>query len=300
MDATHIPLDSISLAGNEQADRDRDDHTHEIRADLAYKRIVFVNHMYLGHPGGADRSWILIDAGPTGLSAGPIKHAAEDRFGRGIRPSAIILTHGHFDHIGAAKELSIEWECPIYAHHLELPYLNGTSAYPPADPSVGGGMMSLTSGMFPSGPFDLGEWLQPLPDDGTILGFPEWKWIHAPGHSAGMIALWREKDRTLIAADAFITTDVESAYAALTQKMELQGPPMFLTPDWQAAGNTVRMLASLEPDTIVCGHGRAMMGPEMLAKLHYLAENFEQIALPKQGRYLNNPARPEDGTAYVS
>jgi glyoxylase-like metal-dependent hydrolase (beta-lactamase superfamily II) len=115
-----------------------------------------------------------------------------------------------------------------------------------------------------------------------------------------MIALWRERDRTLIAADAFITTDVESAYAALTQKPELQGPPTFLTIDWREACESVRQLAALRPETVITGHGRAMRGPEMLAKLDELATRFEEIAIPEHGKYVNHPARIEDGTAYCS
>ena len=32
------------------------------------------------------------------------------------------------------KELSEQWDAPIYAHELERPYLDGTAAYPPPDP----------------------------------------------------------------------------------------------------------------------------------------------------------------------
>jgi len=35
------------------------------------------------------------------------------------------MTHGHFDHVGGLKHLAREWDVPIYAHELEMPYLNG-------------------------------------------------------------------------------------------------------------------------------------------------------------------------------
>ena len=66
-------------------------------------------------------------------------------FGHGNRPAAILLTHGHFDHVGALKTLAEEWDVPVYAHTLELPYLTGRSSYPPPDPSVGGGAMAAMS-----------------------------------------------------------------------------------------------------------------------------------------------------------
>src|SRR5580658_9906176 len=103
--------------------------------DLAYLRTVLVNVYFVGPPGAGDREWVLIDAGISG-SADDIAQAAEMRFGVGSRPAAIILTHGHFDHVGALESLAHRWDAPIYAHPMELPYLTGRSSYPPPDPSV--------------------------------------------------------------------------------------------------------------------------------------------------------------------
>ena len=300
MDERRIPLDDKMRADVPAFDQHRDDGTHEARPDVAYKRIVFVNVLFIGSNDVGDRGWTLVDAGVASGSVGPIRHAAEERFGKDARPNAIVLTHGHFDHIGAAQELAEEWDCPIYAHLLELPYLNGTSAYPEPDPSVGGGLIALSSPTFPRGPVDLGPRLRTLPEDGSVPGMPDWRWIPAPGHSVGQVALWRESDRTLIAADAFVTTDQESLYAALTQKLELQGPPAYFTCDWPTAKQTVQTLANLEPEVVVTGHGRAMAGAEMRSRLHELASDFDRIAIPENGKYLLHPARVEDGTAYVS
>ena len=41
-------------------------------------------------------SWVLVDALTPG-NENRIRRAAEKRFGRGCRPQAILLTHGHFD-----------------------------------------------------------------------------------------------------------------------------------------------------------------------------------------------------------
>jgi glyoxylase-like metal-dependent hydrolase (beta-lactamase superfamily II) len=43
----------------------------------------------------------------------------------------MVLTHGHFDQVGALKALTGQWDTPVYAHHLEQPYLEGSAAYPP-------------------------------------------------------------------------------------------------------------------------------------------------------------------------
>jgi glyoxylase-like metal-dependent hydrolase (beta-lactamase superfamily II) len=294
MSGKQIPVDPQAEVGISL-----DHGLHEIAPDLAYQRLAIVNVIYAGLPGAGDRKWILIDAGIMG-SAGAIRSAAADRFGADSRPAAIILTHGHFDHVGALKELADEWDTPIIAHRLEHPYLNGRSAYPPPDPTVGGGMMPAVSPLYPSGPIDVSPWLQGLPDDSSVPYMPGWTWLPTPGHTPGHISLWRERDKSLIAGDAFITTRQESAYAVLTQKPELHGPPMYFTSDWHAARESVVQLAALQPELVVTGHGVAMQGPAMREALSKLARDFDQVAVPEQGRYVNTPARADlGGVTYV-
>jgi len=199
------------------------------------------------------------------------------------------MTHGHFDHVGGLEELAARWQAPVYAHPLEHPYLNGGAAYPPPDPSVGGGLMSALSPFYPRGPVNAGVWLRPLPEDGSVPGMPGWRWIHTPGHSVGHVSLWREADHALIAGDAFITTQQESAYGALTQAPELHGPPMYYTSDWPSAGRSVAALAALDPALAITGHGRPMAGAAMRVALARLAKDFERIAVPKTGRYVGAP-----------
>ena len=73
-------------------------------------RIAFVNVFAVTHPDG---SWSLIDAALP-LSASHIRSWAEAHFA--TPPNALILTHGHFDHVSAAKELAEGWDIPIFAH----------------------------------------------------------------------------------------------------------------------------------------------------------------------------------------
>ena len=274
-----------------------DDGTHVIAPDLAYRRLALVNVVFLGWPGAGDRQWTLIDAGVPGLG-GLIESAASERFGQDARPAAIVMTHGHFDHVGVLEKLAEKWDAPIYAHELEVPYLNGTASYPPPDSMVGGGIMPWLAQLFPRGPIDVSRWLRVLPDDGSVPGMPGWRWLHTPGHAPGHVSLWRESDRAIVAGDAFITTRMESAYAVTVQKPEMHGPPMYFTTDFEAAKRSVQMLAKLEPELAVTGHGRAMQGPEMRIALHLLAENFDHYAVPENGRYVKAPAIVADGTAY--
>lgn len=268
---------------------------HTLAGDLAYQRLAIVNVVFVGAPGTPD--WVLVDAGVVG-SAGSIVAAAEDRYGPGARPAAIVLTHGHFDHVGTIEALARKWAVPIYAHELEMPYLTGKASYPPPDPTVGGGLMSLLSSFYPRGPVDVGRWLRVLPADGSVPPLPGWQWVHAPGHTPGQVALWRGADRTLVAADAFVTTAQESAYAVAVQAPEMHGPPMYYTQDWAAARDSVRRLAAMEPELAIAGHGRPMHGPALRDALHRLARDFDRVAVPAAGRYAIHPTHAEDGTAY--
>jgi len=257
--------------------------------DLSYIRTGIVNVFFYGRPGAGDRGWVLIDTGIYGFS-GRIMEEAARRFGEGARPAAIILTHGHFDHVGTVKPLMQAWDVPVYAHPMEMPYLTDRSPYPPPDPSVGGGAMSAMSPLYPRGPFHLQPAPIALPSDGSVPGMPGWRWVHTPGHSPGHIALWRESDRTLIAGDAFVTTRQESLSGAFTQNPEMHGPPMYFTPDWQSARRSVETLAALEPAVAVTGHGLPMAGDFLIDELHTLAQQFAQRAVPNRGRYVNEPA----------
>src|SRR4051794_36107407 len=136
---TQIPLSETAIADRPEADQVRNDKTRQIGSDLAYRQIAIVNVMFFGVSGAGDNGWLLIDTGmPGGGFRPPVCRKA--RFGGSGRPAAIILTHGHFDHVGALETLSEEWDVPVYAHTLEHPYLNGTRSYPPPDPTVGGGL----------------------------------------------------------------------------------------------------------------------------------------------------------------
>ena len=270
-----------------------------IARDVSYIRDRIVNVFFYGEPGADDREWVLIDAG-LGGSAARIERAAIERFGLGSRPAAIVLTHGHFDHVGALKTLAELWDAPVYAHELEMPYITGRSSYPPPDPTVGGGAMAALSRIYPRGPIDVGGRALTLPDDRTVPGMPGWRWIHTPGHTAGHVSLFRDSDRLLIAGDAFVTTKQESMMAVMSQRLEIHGPPAYYTPDWGAARDSVERLAALEPAIAATGHGIPWSGPQMLQELEELARRFDELAIPRRGRYIREPAVMDaDGVVHV-
>ncbi|RYL93490.1 MBL fold metallo-hydrolase [Sporolactobacillus sp. THM7-4] len=254
----------------------------EVSGDVFCYTIQVVNVCFAGYP-GENQGWILVDAGMP-ESAARIIAEAENRFGS-EPPGAIILTHGHFDHVGAIVDLLDYWPVPVYAHEWELPYLKGKKSYPEPDATVEGGLIAKMSPVFPHEPIDLGENVEALPSDHSIPGMPEWGWIHTPGHTEGHISLFRNQDRCLIAGDAFITVRQDSLFKVLIQKPEISGPPRYLTTDWHEAWKSVKKLRDLKPEKVVSGHGVPMEGESLTKGLEELAEHFDEIAIPDYGRY---------------
>lgn len=254
-------------------------------------RIAFVNVFGLAHQDG---TWSLIDAALP-FSASYIRRWAESQFS--TPPNGLILTHGHFDHVSAARDLAEGWNIPIYAHPLEFPYLTGRKQYPEPNVGAGGGMMTLLSPLYPRGPIDVGDRLIGLAESGggsdqvglaklrDLPELPGWSVLHTPGHTPGHVSFFRSSDRTLLVGDAFCTTKPESLYeAAVVQHPELHGPPAYFTSDWDAARASVHRLAVLNPTTLAPGHGKPLAGDDIPARLHELSQDFDRIAVPTNER----------------
>lgn len=273
-DYKYIPVTSIlSMIGQ------------EVIPDIYCYTIQVVNVCFIGDP-LQDKGWTLVDAGMP-RSAKSIIKEAEERFGLHTRPDAILLTHGHFDHVGAIIELVEYWDVPVYAHPLEIPFLTGVKSYPKPDPTVGGGLVARMSPIFPNDAISLGHHIKPLPENGAVPNLPDWQWLHTPGHSPGHVSFFRESDRMLISGDAFITVKQESLYKVLIQDKQLSGPPKYFTTNWDEAWASVKKLQALRPEIAVTGHGLPIYGKELRENLAELAQDFDKLAIPEHGKYLH-------------
>ena len=87
---------------------------------------------------------------------------------RGFSVAAVLLTHGHFDHASAARQVADAFGAPIYAHELEketleepqinLSIMNGAREAYGADRYVGGRRRAGIGGLFRSGDCDAGAY----------------------------------------------------------------------------------------------------------------------------------------------
>ncbi|MFW6265067.1 MAG: MBL fold metallo-hydrolase [Bacillota bacterium] len=260
--------------------------TMEVTPDIIILQFPLVNSLLVGDPKKANTEWVLVGAGMA-HTAKSILTEAENRFGKGSKPAAIILSHGHFDHVGAITELVNQWNTVVYAHGLEMPYLTGQQDYPPADPTVSQGLIAEISPTFPNQSINLRDKVKALPEDGGVPGMPGWRWIHTPGHSPGHVSFFRDSDKVLIVGDAFTTLNQNDAESVLSRKKELHGPPAYFTVDWQAAKNSVETLKNLNPAIAISSHGLPVEGNELKQQLERLVNNFEQESIPEHGKYVN-------------
>lgn len=250
----------------------------EVAPDVFGLSVQIVNVAFIGDP-KVSNEFVLIDAGMPGSYELLLAEAVK-RFGKDCKLRGIVLTHGHFDHVGALHELLRKWDVPVFAHPLEEPYLTGKSDYPPPNPKAEG-LVAKMSPMFPRHSIDISSNLTLLREDDVIPCLPGWRFIHTPGHTPGHISLFRENDQLLIAGDAFTTVEQESLYDVITQKQEIHGPPAYFTIDWKAAEESVNKLVALHPQIALTGHGLPMTGDELRRNLKILAENFRQTEVPE-------------------
>lgn len=111
----------------------------------------------------------------------------------GAKPEGILLTHGHFDHIGAAMKLHAHYNIPIYAHAAEKEILEN------ADKNL-----SLMTGLGFTAEAD--HYLA----DGqklSLAGF-EIRVVHTPGHTIGGVCYYFETEGVLFAGDTLFRCSV--------------------------------------------------------------------------------------------
>ncbi|NIH69841.1 nitroreductase/quinone reductase family protein [Modestobacter marinus] len=250
------------------------------------------------HLVGSGGSWVLVDAGWAG-DAGEIRRAAESLFGSGARPSAILLTHVHPDHSGAAGDLARAWRVPVYVHPDELPMAAGRYLAEfdmPLDHWVVLPVMRLLPARTRSrieAAGDITDVTRPLPPAGVVPGAPDWEWIAAPGHTAGSVAFLRRDDGVLISGDALVTVDLDSASGLLGGRHGLAGPPWYTTWDRQAARRSVAALAALAPRVLLPGHGYPLTAGTAEALRSFACEELDHR--PRRDRVLVPVGNPGAG-----
>lgn len=220
-----------------------------------------------------EAGWCLMDAG-WAHDAPAILGAAEYLFGR-ERPSTVLLTHAHPDHVGALPELARRWEVRAWIHAAELPLALGDArairhyagpldrwAVLPALRLAGRARMERTLARS-----SLHDEVRALAHGVGLPSLPGWEAIPTLGHTPGHVAFLRSADRVAVTGDALVTLDLNSPLKLLRRERTLAGPPWITTWNWPAATASAVRLAGLRPSVIAAGHGVPLAGAEATAHL---------------------------------
>lgn len=195
---------------------------------------------YLIRAGRGASDAVVVD--PSG-SAAEIRLALASR---GARCAAILVTHGHFDHILGLAELAEGTGAPVYGPAGERALLEEPSAFTPPGVTV----RPWTADTLLVG----GESLEVAGLQIRVLAVPG----HSPGHLAYAV------DGALLSGDVLFAGSV--------------GRTDFPGGDWATLLDSIRLLAeSFPPDTVVYpGHGPATTLGGELARNPFLAELREE------------------------
>jgi glyoxylase-like metal-dependent hydrolase (beta-lactamase superfamily II) len=224
-------------------------------------------------------SWALIDAG-SAKCAPAIQRGAELLFGEESPPAAILLTHDHPDHAGAARELAKIWRCSVWVHPDELPLILGDISvfHQYANPLDRWLILPLLRLMGRKrtdsivSQASLRDIARPFDPGAELPGLLDWELVPTPGHTPGHAAFFRRSDRVLISGDALVSVDLNSPWGLLLGTKNVFGPPWYTTWDRRMAADSVAFLAKLEPRVLGGGHGDPMAGDEVACKVRLLSE----------------------------
>ena len=155
---------------------------------------------------------IVID---PGYEAGKVCAFLEEK---GLTLEAILLTHGHFDHVGAVRDLVALTGCPVYLHPEETTM----------PPQMTAGSLCYTHSL--SGG-------QTLSLCGLTIGV-----LHTPGHTPGSVCF--QIGNLLFTGDTL--------FAGSCGRTDLPGG------DWATITRSLQFLKTLEvPYKVFPGHGNA-------------------------------------------
>ncbi len=146
---------------------------------------------------------------------------------KGLTPGAVVLTHGHFDHISAVNALTARFPVPVYLHAADAAW-----AFTPAN-AMPGYRPTARPGTLDTGKRE---------GDRLCCGGLEARVLHTPGHTPGGWCLHFEAGALLVAGDTLFAGSV--------------GRTDFPGGSWEELEASLRRLKALPDETrVLCGHG---------------------------------------------
>ncbi|GAA2175402.1 MBL fold metallo-hydrolase [Agrococcus versicolor] len=223
---------------------------HRDQAPGVHRLTVAHTNMYLVE---TDDGILLVDAGLPGFWQ-PLQRALAAIGRHPEDVEGVVLTHGHFDHVGLARRIRTRWGVPVWvsagdaslaAHPYSYRPERARLLYPlrhprglPALAAMAGAGALGVRGVRDARVMEAGE---RLPGDPTI--------VPTPGHTAGHVSLLLPDRDALIVGDALVTLD---PYTGAT------GPQIVAqaaTADSSQALRSLDALAATDASVVLTGHG---------------------------------------------
>ncbi|AZB35615.1 MBL fold metallo-hydrolase [Chryseobacterium bernardetii] len=153
-----------------------------------------------------------------------------------------VLTHAHADHQGCSDQICAEFDIPLLCHPNEV-FRTETGMVTNDYPNPGLWLAKLQQKYWAG----QGHKVDKTIVENDMIG--NFRVIETPGHSAGHISLFRERDGVLIIGDAAVNMNL------ITTVTGLRLPPHIFTTDQKRNIKSLQKLAELNPSVICFGHG---------------------------------------------
>ncbi len=165
--------------------------------------------------------------------------------GKDLKPLAVLLTHAHFDHIGAVDIVRDTFEVPVYLHQKEADWL--------ASPSLNG------SAAFMMGPVSQRQADFLIKGETPIeIGDFSFDVFETPGHSPGSVSYYSKQEGYLFSGDVLFKGSVG--------RTDLRGGSM----DILMSSIREKLLPLPELTIVMPGHGEITLIAEEMENNPYL------------------------------
>lgn len=173
----------------------------------------------------------------------------------GLPLRRIVITHAHPDHAGAAAALSAVTGAAVYAHSLEIPFLQGRCMSGEPGWLACRALLKAGSrlGLLSPPPIDA---VEPLVHEQSVGRLQV---IHTPGHTPGSISLWSSEEKALFCGDNLI-------YSLFAVRV---GLPWF-TLDLKTQRESLALYAKLPAQVLLSGHGPVYRGGDFTGQINRL------------------------------